>query len=154
MKEKGRARAFDFLVLASICAAVALAALGAKKLLYSESRESDDIVYVVEISELDDGLCKNVTVGEELLSANTKRSLGKITSIRIFPAYRELYSEKYSTVISSAVPGKSRVVITVEAKGERDGGITVGGTRLRVGETVNFRARELFFEGEVEKIIL
>ena len=154
MKEKGRARVFDFLVLTSICAAVALASLGAKRLLYSESEEKEDLVYSVEITELDDGLCQNVSVGEELLSANTKRSLGKISDIRIFPAYREVYSEKYATVISSAVPGKSRVVITVEARGARDGGITVGGIKLRVGETVSFRAKELFFEGEVEKIIL
>lgn len=154
MKKKSRARIFDFFVLTSLCATFALATFGVKRLLYKDEAVTEKILYTVKIDELDSELCGNISTGEALLSANTKKSLGVIREIEVAPAYREVYSESAGTVVSSNVPGRSRVEITLEADAQRNGGITVGGIRLRVGETVGFRAKNLFFEGEIERVVL
>lgn len=153
MMKKGRARVFDFFVVISALALTAVGALFIKRLLYGAEAKTEELIYTVSISEFDTELCGNIRPREQLISSNSKRPLGEILDIRVLPAYREVYSERDMTMLSSPVPGKSRVVLTVRGRAERDGGFLVGGIKLCVGDSVAFRASDLVFEGEIERII-
>ena len=149
-----RGRVFDLLVLISALALTALGAVGIKRLLYGKPGATEEIFYIVNIGELDTELCGNIRLGEGLIAASSKKPLGEVVDIRISPAYRESFSETDMTMLSSPVPGKSRVLLTVRGLAERDGGFSVGGIKLLIGEIITFRASNLVFDGEIERIIL
>ena len=149
-----RGRVFDFLVLISALAVTAGVAIGIKRLLYGKAPTTEEIFYIVNIGELDTELCDNIRLAEELIAASSKKPLGEVVDIRVSPAYREIFSEADMTMLSSPVPGKSRVILTVKGLAERGGGFSVGGIRLLIGEKITFRASNLVFDGEIERIIL
>lgn len=152
--EKNRAVLGDFLIMLSIVAVTSVGVFFIRRLFGYGERSVGSLVYVLKISEIDEELSDNVEVGDILISADTKKSIGEVIIKEVKDAYRESFSEAHGVMISTPVPRKKEVVLTVKSDYKLDTGLTVGGIRLTCGKTIGVRTPSLFFLCEVGRITL
>ena len=152
--EKSRAVLGDFLIMLSIVAVTSVGVFFIRRLFGYGDRSSGTLVYVLRINEIDEELSENVAVGDVLISADTKKELGEVILAEVNDAYRESFSEELGAMISSPVPRKKEIVLTVKSAYKSDTGVTVGGIKLASGKKIGARCAGLFFIGEVGRIML
>ncbi|MBQ8302663.1 MAG: hypothetical protein IJX97_03835 [Clostridia bacterium] len=153
-KEQNRAVVQDFFIMLSLVAVASVGVFFIRRLFGYGEEESGRLVYTLKISELDEAFASNISVGDILISADTKEEMGKVVAVAVENAFRESYSESLDAMISSPVPSKKEVTLTVEAGYKSDTGLTVGGIKLLSGGKIHTRTKDLYFIGEVGRIVL
>ena len=153
-KSKRGAVLTDFLIMTALVSTLSLAVFGVRRLFGIGKEETGRVVYTLFIGELDEEFAKNVAVGDTLISADTKQTIGTVHDITVSDAYRESYSERLGTMVHSPVPTRKSLTITVESGYKSDTGLTVGGVKLVSGNQIHVRSRSLFFVAEIGRITL
>lgn len=140
-KRKLRVNAMDIVILAVILAAVAL-------LLYvfvwsdgQDTAETEyvDLVYVLEVTNLDGQYQNAIQAGQPVLDAVKRGSMGMVQSTPlVVPMKKAEFDNESGQEVYNEVPGKYRMQITIEAKAavsERE--YTVGNQAIYVGEQLS-----------------
>lgn len=140
-KRKIRINGMDVVILAVILAAVLL-------LLYvfvwsagQETTETEyvDLVYVVEVTNLDGQFQNSIQAGQAVLDAVKRGSMGTVKGTpQVVPMKVAAYDNDSGQEVYNEVPGKYRMQITIEAKAAVSSqAYTVGGQAIYVGEKLS-----------------
>lgn len=140
-KRKLKINGMDVVILAVIAVAVLL-------LLYvfvwsagGETTETEyvDLVYVLEVTNLDGQFQNSIQAGQPVLDAVKRGSMGTVQATpQVIPMKVAAYDNESGQEVYNEVPGKYRMLVSIEAKAVvSPQEYTVGGQVICVGEKLS-----------------
>ena len=152
-KKRGKLNIVDIVVIAVIITVLAYAVY-ALAVRMENSGGTSEIRYVIEASEMRDGLSDNLAEGDALYNGNGEY-LGKITAVSVAPAFFQ-GADKDGNAVYSNMDDFETVYVTVSCEAEiRKTGFHINGENISVGNSFSVRTPSLWFEGtcvSVEKV--
>ena len=137
-----------FRCLLLLCIPVLILAVVLPKREKSEVTPEDGS-FVLLLSEVDEFFEPHLHVGDRVVDRQSRSILGDILEIRAEESFREVFSETEGALVSSRVPGRCDIFLTVSAKKENGICRTAGGDTLLLGQTYHFRTYDFTGTGRV-----
>ena len=101
---------------------------------------SVSLTYTVRIASVREALADSIEAGELLLENAGKRTLGRVSDVRIEPAVTERYSEKDAAYVRTEKPGYVDIYLTLHADAVSDArAVYIDGYRLLIGTPIYLR---------------
>ncbi len=119
----------------------------------AEDKNEEEGRYVLCLSEVDEALQPHLHVGDRVVDRQKRCILGDILEIRAEESRREVFSETAGALVSSPVPGRYDIFLTVSAQ-KKDGICrTASGDVLLLGQTYHFRTYDFTGTGRVVALL-
>jgi len=127
------------LVVIAVIAAVAFVVGGKPQVTQPKSKS-----VILEVKEKTESFCKVPQSGDILWHSDTKAEIGKVISKEIKPAYGDINSMEEGVILSSPIPDKYNLYLTVEVYGLD--------SEPKVGTAMNIQGRKYMCTGYVVEI--
>ncbi len=98
------------------------------------------LTYTIKIASVKKTLAESIGDGEQLLESAGKRTLGRVSDVRVVPAVTECYSEKDAAYVRTERPGYVDIYLTLSAEAISDArAVYIDGYRLLIGAPIYLR---------------
>ena len=126
---------FFFLLILLLCAAL---------LVFSRPRiptPTDELTYTVRFSRLRAEYTAEIHEGDAVLDAVGKRSIGRVLSYTLEPAYGDSYDRRSGKLRSAPYPGYVSLTLLIRAQGvpQSTGEVSISGLLLMRGRQLSLR---------------
>ena len=117
------------------------------------SARAESVTYTVLFPDLREEVAQGATVGEPVTDGAGKEKAGVVVSVRTEAALCDRYDPKADAFWAEEIPRLSHLFLTVSTDAAKKNGILTAGTlRLRVGETVALHLPHLSAEGRIVEV--
>lgn len=111
-----------------------------RKVVISDSGETEEIIYRLEISPMREEFRNLVSIGDTVTDAVSLLPIGEVTDVSYSACYYTGLDRTTGETVKSAYPGMITMTVTVKAQASpENGGYTVNGRDLILGTDFAFR---------------
>ena len=141
---------FFFLFLLLLCAVFLLLAMP------RASVPTDELTYTVRFSRLREAYVTEIKEGDAVLDAVGKRSIGRVVSYTVEPAYGDSYDMAEGRLFRAPYPGYVTLTLVIRASGQVQptGEISLSGLMLVRGRSLSLRLPNFSGTGTVSDLAL
>lgn len=143
--QKKKKAVFNFidvlLIVAFLAGALSLVYfLRERKVVISDSGETEEIIYRLEISPMREEFRNLVSIGDTVTDAVSLLPIGEVTDVSYSACYYTGLDRATGETVKSAYPGMITMTVTVKAQASpENGGYTVNGRELILDTDFAFR---------------
>ncbi len=111
-----------------------------KVMVVSNGEKTEEIVYKLEISPMNEQFKGLVEIGDTVYHTETLKSIGQITDVSYSECYYNGVDKSTGKPIKTAYPGMITMTLTVKVSAEiNETGYFINGKQICYGDTVPFR---------------
>lgn len=154
-KKKRKINIFDIAVIVLALAAAAAWYMISRAPSADTPEIGDEVTYIVELTEMDEGVGEQLSVGDELIGGMENYDIGEISDITVQPQTIAVADYENGVYTFEEVPGQERIVLEITAKAtESDSEILLdGGYVLKAWSTVSITGPGYKVSGTVMQIV-
>lgn len=111
-----------------------------RRIVTSDSKEKEEIVYKLEISPMREEFRNLVAIGDTVTDATSLLAIGEVTDVSYSACYYTGLDRTTGETVKSVYPGMITMTVTVKAQSSPDnGGYTVNGREIILDSGITFR---------------